>query len=71
MDALTHLIHTVFDEHLTLSPETFNGLSVKDQFVQYNLLRFELRFRILPGGGSDTDKILKEIDQKLSDVLFG
>lgn len=71
MDTLTHLIHSVFDEHSDLSPEKFNGLPPIDQFEIFSLMRFEIRFRVLPENGGDTDLLLKEIDKKLSDVLFG
>jgi len=72
MDALTHEIHSIFDEHLTLTPGDFNGMAPKEQFEVFNLIRFEVRFRVLPqnSGVSDTGKLLKEIDEKLSAVLF-
>jgi len=72
MDPLTHLIHQIFDENPEISPGKFNAMAPKKQFEVYNLIRFEIRFRVLPeNGGSDTGKLLKEIDAKLSDVLFG
>ncbi len=71
MDALVHLIHTVFDENPDLSAEKFNEMAPKEQFEVFNLMKFEVRYRVLPGSGGDTGAILKEIDKKLSSVLFG
>ncbi len=70
MDPLTHLIHTVFDENPEISPEDFNEMPPKKQFKIFNLMRFEIRFRVLPDNGGDTEKLLAEIDAKLSAVLF-
>ena len=70
MDALTHLIHTVFDENPGMTPKRFNEMAPKKQFEIFNLMRFEIRFRVLPEIGSDTGLMLKKIDRKLSDVLF-
>lgn len=72
MDELTHKMHQLFDENVNLTPEKFNELSSKNQYVQFNLLRYEIRSRVLPeNSGGGIDAILKEIDEKLSDVLFG
>ena len=71
MDVLTHKIHSIFDENTELSVEKFNAMPPRDQFNVFSLMRFEIRFRILPESGTDTSGLLKEIDRKLSDVLFG
>jgi hypothetical protein len=71
MDVLVHLIHTVFDENPDLSPKKFNEMKARDQFRIFNLMKFEIRYRVLPDSGGDIDRLLKEIDEKLSDVLFG
>jgi len=71
MDALTHQIHSIFDENPEgLSPGDFNSMPPKKQFEVFNLMRFEIRFRVLPESGGNTDELLKKIDEKLSSVLF-
>ena len=71
MDELIHKIHQLFNENVKLTPEKFNVLSAKEQYVQFNLLRYEIRSRIFPGNSGDSNQLLKEIDKKLSTVLFG
>ena len=71
MDPLIHQIHAIFDENPEISVEKFNAMKPKKQFEVFNLMRFEIRYRILPESGGDIDRLLKEIDEKLSDVLFG
>ena len=71
MDSLTHLIHSIFDENGELTPEGFNDMTPQEQFKVFSLMRFEIRSRILPQSSGNTDRILKKIDSKLSDVLFG
>ena len=71
MDATTHLIHCLFTSDVNLSPKEFDELEPKEQYVWFNRLRYEARSRIIPkNSGADTDAMLKEIDEKLSVVLF-